>query len=298
MHPTANARLIVCVVAAASLGIGLASCSGDEPANGLSMSDGGAADATKDDEPLLDSTAPADEQDPRSASADLDAYAEADAYGLDGESSPDSDADSAADATDSEAGPGSGDGDSATDADGSGPGPFADGGDGGDGEGGPEVDAEGGPEAGPDAGLDTLGIIRATQGALCADCAATMCLSAADAGTACEGFANSVADAGAAAGEAKAQLCYATLSCILNATTMCYDLGSGVDECYCGLTAVSQCNSSGPGSDAPCASQEEMGLEATDPGTVFNRLYDPAFGAGRANALLICLGNNCGDCVP
>jgi hypothetical protein len=65
-----------------------------------------------------------------------------------------------------------------------------------------------------------------------------------------------------------------------------------------GLTAVPQCKSSGPGSDAPCAAPEAIGLETTDPGTVFDRLYDPTFGAGRANALLICLGNNCADCLP
>jgi hypothetical protein len=41
-----------------------------------------------------------------------------------------------------------------------------------------------------------------------------------------------------------------------------------------------------------------MGLETTDPATVLDRLTDPTFGAGRANALLTCLSNECIDCVP
>jgi hypothetical protein len=298
MHPRAKARLIVCVLAAASLGIGLASCSGDDSADSLSLGGGDAGDATKNDEPLLDSTAPAEESSvSTNAGADADARANADVYGG-RESSSDFNADSAAEAeAASEAGSDSGsDADSAAEGDGqSASDVLVDGGDSGDGSDGSGA----GFEAGPDAGVDTLGIIRATQGNLCADCAAAMCLNGADGGTACEGFASSVADGGSAAGESKTQLCYATLACILNTTTACYDLGTGANGCYCGLTAVPQCQSSGPGSDdAPCTSQEQMGLETADPGTVFNRLYDPTFGAGRANALLICLGNNCGDCLP
>ena len=307
MHPTAKSRLIVCVVAAASLGIGLASCSGDDTANGLSLSDGGAGDATKDDEPLLDSTAPPEEVGlmPRSADG-ADAQGDEDAYGLEGGSSSDADADGAPEVAESEAGDSGSDADSAY-SDAPSPSSPGDGGDGGDGamdagdggDGAIDAGEAGGPDAAADAGLDTLGIIRATQGDLCADCAATMCLDAADGGASCEGFASSVADGGAAAGESRAQLCYATLSCILDEATACYYLGSGVDECYCGLATVPQCRSSGPGSDGPCTSQEAMGLETTDPGTAFNRLYDPTVGAGRANALLICLGNNCSDsCLP
>jgi hypothetical protein len=304
MHPTARARLIVCVVAAANVGLGLASCSGDDSTKSQSLADGGTGDATSDDAPLLDSSAPVEDRSMSTIST-ADAEANVDADNLDGGRLPDS-------------GTAQGDGQSMPDADGStavGNTPDAEGGLDSGAEGGRDSGAEGGRDSGADAdaaangdaepavgdggdaeaSVDTLGIILATQGSLCKACAAMKCV---DAGTSCEGFASLVADGGPAAGESKSQLCYAALSCVLNGTTACYDLGSGAESCYCGTRLADACLASGPGPDSACRSQDETGLETTDPATVIQRLYNPAFAAGRANAILLCLGNNCVDCVP
>jgi hypothetical protein len=141
--------------------------------------------------------------------------------------------------------------------------------------------------------INTLGVILGTQGALCQACAQQMCV---DAGTACEHLSGQVADAGPAAGQSRQQLCYTALTCVLNATTACYNEGNAATPCYCGAETTQDCAALGPEPGAACTTQEENGLETTDPSTVLQRLYDTSFGAGTANAILLCLGDNCIDC--
>jgi hypothetical protein len=117
-----------------------------------------------------------------------------------------------------------------------------------------------------------------------------------DGGVTCEHLANQVADAGPGAGRSREQLCLDTLTCILNTTTDCYNPG-GPEECYCGSRATQACQDAGPDPAAPCRPVEENGLETTNSTLALTRLTDPSFGAGTANALLLCLGN-CVDCLP
>jgi hypothetical protein len=143
-----------------------------------------------------------------------------------------------------------------------------------------------------DASLDTAGVILATQGALCQACAIQMCV---DAGTSCEHLAGGVADAGPASGQSRQQLCLDALSCILNTATACYNQGTP-QACYCGVRSTQDCRDAGPAPGAACRTQEENGLETAMPTLALSRFYDTAFGAGTANALLVCIGN-CGDCL-
>ena len=174
---------------------------------------------------------------------------------------------------------------------------IGDGTDGGPSDGGSGNDALGDDAPDGDGDDGTLAIILATQGAACQACAEQACV---DAGTACEHLAGQVADAGPkiGLGQSREELCYATLSCVLNETTACYDQGNAAMACYCGAQNQ-DCGDAGPDPDAPCLTQEEEGLETTDSTIGLQRLYDTSFGAGTANAILFCLGVTCGiSCEP
>jgi hypothetical protein len=101
---------------------------------------------------------------------------------------------------------------------------------------------------------------------------------------------------GPAANQSRQQLCFDTLSCVLNTTTACYNQGTA-QACYCGIRATQDCQDAGPAPGAICRTQEENGLESTVPTLALQRYYDTTFGAGTANAVVVCLGN-CADCLP
>jgi hypothetical protein len=140
-----------------------------------------------------------------------------------------------------------------------------------------------------DAG-STVGIIQSTRGAACLTCAQQNCVAP---GVTCEDFAGQAALPGSpAAGASRQQLCYSTLSCVLSSDCAKTDL----QFCYCGSATGTSCYDSGA-ANGPCLSQEQNGLETTDPVTLVNRLTDPTFGGGMANFIVQCLElSQCSSC--
>ena len=267
------------LVVTAAAGRAIAGCSSD-------LGGTGAADGS--------SEAPEDHGVPQpEAAADAGATTSRDADAADAPSDGDSSADSAADA------PSDGDSsaDSAADGEAGDAGVNTDGSTDspddtivGPGDAGPEADSETGADAGSACGTATQCLIESEGGAGCLTCTESQCP---DPSLYCESFGLQTAAAGPVAGQLRKDLCLAALSCIF--TSQCY-LGTGVDACYCGFSeSTLQCSMTGPGSDAPCVTAEQRGLETTDPGTVLNRLTDLTFGAGAANALFLCL-ESCPDC--
>jgi len=157
-------------------------------------------------------------------------------------------------------------------------------------------------DAGHDGGFSTtFQIILSAQGAACAACAQSHCLTS---GLTCESLGNAVAAQGPEAGAPRTSLCYSTLACVISSTPAipCYDQGALPYVCYCATKTVTQCTNGGPGVDSQCATQEQAGLETTDPTMAYNRLNstDTTLGAQMANAIALCLGSaSCGnDCLP
>jgi hypothetical protein len=162
--------------------------------------------------------------------------------------------------------------------------------------------SDGAVDAGDDGGFSTtFQIILSAQGAACAACAQSHCLTS---GLTCESLGNTVAAQGPEAGTPRTSLCYSTLACVIRSTPAipCYDQGALPYVCYCATKTVTQCKSGGPGVDSQCATQEQAGLETTDPTMAYNRLNstDTTLGAQMANAIAVCLGGaSCGNvCLP
>jgi hypothetical protein len=108
----------------------------------------------------------------------------------------------------------------------------------------------------------------------------------------CEALQGNAA-AGPGAGVARAELCLETLSCVL--TTNCASSGTGT-PCYCGSAQGASCLSPG-NANGMCKSQEERGLETTDPAKIATGFGDSSTGGGVANELVQCLNDNsCSDC--
>jgi hypothetical protein len=155
-----------------------------------------------------------------------------------------------------------------------------------------------GEDSGGDGGTSSYAIILASQGADCASCAQTNCLGA---GQTCESLEPVVADGGPSSGTTRTALCYDALSCVLNQNVACYNLSAGVVSCYCGNESTTQCENDGPATGAACATQEEDGLETTDPATAWTRIQssDTTLGAQMANSIVNCLLDSvCSSCVP
>jgi hypothetical protein len=105
---------------------------------------------------------------------------------------------------------------------------------------------------------------------------------------ACEGVAGS-----AASGTTRSKLCLDTLTCVL--TSKCASGGVGT-PCYCGTAAGAACLTAGAANGA-CKSQEELGLETTDPAAIATGFGDTTKGGGAANTLVQCLNDSaCTSC--
>jgi hypothetical protein len=137
--------------------------------------------------------------------------------------------------------------------------------------------------------VTTLSILSG-KNAECLACAQTNgCV---DTGVLCEASAGNAA-AGPAAGDARSQLCLDTLSCVIGAN--CAASGTG-SPCYCGAARGTTCLSAGA-ADGACRSQEERGLETTDPVSIATGFGNTVLGGGVANVLVQCLNDSaCTTC--
>ncbi|HZU82417.1 MAG TPA: hypothetical protein VE987_05860 [Polyangiaceae bacterium] len=135
-------------------------------------------------------------------------------------------------------------------------------------------------------------LIEVEAGVDCLRCAQLQC---ADAGLWCEHLAGQTADAGPASGQARQDLCVATLGCIF--VSQCYFAANGLEGCYCGSESLVACREAGPApaADQLCLTPEQNGLETTVPSTALDRFDDTSLGAGTANALFQCL-SACAAC--
>ena len=105
----------------------------------------------------------------------------------------------------------------------------------------------------------------------------------------CEDLAGQTVPAGAdaGAGQSRQDLCYATLQCILGSPLCLTDFGSffNSNRCVAGADA------------GGCLTQEENGLETTDPALIQSQFNDSTRGAGVANRILNCgAALNCPTC--
>jgi hypothetical protein len=130
-------------------------------------------------------------------------------------------------------------------------------------------------------------------GQACYECALTNCTDPEIAGA--DLFASSCdtitgnATAGTAVGTSKQTLCFDTLFCVL--ANKCSSQSS-VQPCFCGTAVGTTCLSAPTG---VCKDTELAGLETTDNTTAGLTFTNLSFGAGRANALLTCMLQNCTD---
>ncbi len=152
------------------------------------------------------------------------------------------------------------------------------------------------PDAQTDAGESTYSIIASIGGAACLNCASDQNNAACVGdGVLCESLDGSTADAGPGVGQSRVQLCYDTLECAL--TTGCMIVAADATDpgyghgCYCGDVSPSVCGAT-PSAGA-CGSQEERGLETTNPGTVLQRFSNTMYGAAMANDIALCIAQYC-----
>lgn len=102
------------------------------------------------------------------------------------------------------------------------------------------------------------------------------------------------ADGGPAIGAWKPSLCLMTVACILQ--NACAD--PSVIGCYCGGAAGSECAGSGAANGA-CLTEENAGLETTDPATALETFDSKSLPGGVANAIFACAAaHGCGSCLP
>jgi hypothetical protein len=89
--------------------------------------------------------------------------------------------------------------------------------------------------------------------------------------------------------------CLALTTCIFGGNCAT-SLGSG--NCYCGTATGTNCTVPG-NPNGTCLTQEQDGLNTTDPPTANNRFTNIAFAGGMSNALFSCAGSNsCTQCFP
>jgi hypothetical protein len=103
----------------------------------------------------------------------------------------------------------------------------------------------------------------------------------------CETITGNAA-AGPAAGTARSTLCLDTLACVV--TSKCANSGTGT-PCYCGSVSGAACLGAGA-ANGVCKSQEERGLESSDPSAIATGFGDTAKGGGLANTLVQCLNDS------
>jgi hypothetical protein len=95
-------------------------------------------------------------------------------------------------------------------------------------------------------------------------------------------------------GDSATTACLNVVSCILAHST-CTD-SNGAGTCYCGTAVGSQCTMAGL-PNGPCLTEEEDGLDTTDPVTANTRFTNTAYAGGMANTLFSCAGSNtCTTC--
>jgi hypothetical protein len=84
-----------------------------------------------------------------------------------------------------------------------------------------------------------------------------------------------------------------TLACVIS--SKCAASGSGT-ACYCGTASGASCLGAGAANGA-CKSDEEKGLETTDPSAIATGFGDATKGGGLANSLVQCLNDSsCTTC--
>jgi hypothetical protein len=121
-----------------------------------------------------------------------------------------------------------------------------------------------------------------------------------DTNSECEDLAGQVVPGAAAAGsgQSREDLCYATLQCVLGSPSCLGAFSSG----FSGADSMGRGNpciapASDAGASSGCLSQEQAGLETTDPVVMTTRFNDQTTGAGVANRILNCAYSvNCSSC--
>jgi hypothetical protein len=99
-------------------------------------------------------------------------------------------------------------------------------------------------------------------------------------------------------GDSATTACLNVVSCILgHATPTSSCTGTnGSGTCYCGTAVGTACTMAGM-PNGPCLTQEEDGLDTTDPTAANSRFTNTIYAGGMANTLFSCAGsNNCSSC--
>jgi hypothetical protein len=89
--------------------------------------------------------------------------------------------------------------------------------------------------------------------------------------------------------------CLALVTCVFANSCLDPTAGGsgGSGNCYCGTASGQQCTVPGA-PNGPCLTQEQDGLDSTDPPTVNSRLVNPNYAGGMANAIFACaVANGC-----
>jgi hypothetical protein len=89
--------------------------------------------------------------------------------------------------------------------------------------------------------------------------------------------------------------CLNVVSCVLGGNC---GTANGSGACYCGTAAGAQCTVAGA-PNGPCLTQEQDGLDSTDPVTINSRFTNIAYAGGMANTIFSCaVSNTCSSCIP